>query len=126
MKKLIHQVLKFGVVGVLAFIVDYLTLYILTEYIHLYYLISSVLSFLASLIVNYILSIKWVFDVSKKQTIKDVVLFTVLSTVGLGINSLVLYLSVEVINIHYMIGKLFATFIVMIWNFITRKIFIES
>lgn len=126
MKKLFYQILKFGIVGVLAFIVDTSILYILTEYFHLYYLISSIISFLASLVVNYILSIYWVFDVTKKQTLKDVILFTIFSTIGLGINSLVMYLSVEFANIYYMIGKLIATFIVMIWNFVTRKIFIES
>lgn len=126
MKKLVVQILRFGVVGVLAFIVDYGILYLLTEYVHLYYLLSSIISFLISLVVNYILSIKWVFDVQKKQTVKDVIIFTVLSTIGLLINSLVMYLSVELFSIYYMIGKIIATFIVMVWNFITRKIFVEK
>lgn len=125
MKKLISQFFKFGVVGVIAFIVDYLSLYLLTEFLNVYYLISSIISFLLSIIVNYILSIKWVFDIKKKQSFKDVITFTLLSAIGLLINLLVMYLSVEVLKIHYMIGKLIATFIVMIWNFVTRKMFLE-
>lgn len=125
MKKLISQFFKFGVVGVIAFIVDYLSLYLLTEFLNVYYLISSIISFLLSIIVNYILSIKWVFDIKKKQSFKDVIIFTLLSAIGLLINLLVMYLSVEVFKIHYMIGKLMATFIVMIWNFVTRKMFLE-
>lgn len=125
MKKLISQFFKFGVVGVIAFIVDYLSLYLLTEFLNVYYLISSIISFLLSIIVNYILSIKWVFDIKKKQSFKDVIIFTLLSTIGLLINLLVMYLSVEVFKIHYMIGKLITTFIVMIWNFVTRKMFLE-
>lgn len=125
MKKLISQFFKFGVVGVIAFIVDYLSLYLLTEFLNVYYLISSIISFLLSIIVNYILSIKWVFDIKKKQSFKDVIVFTLLSAIGLLINLLVMYLSVEVFKIHYMIGKLMATFIVMIWNFVTRKMFLE-
>lgn len=125
MKKLISQFFKFGVVGVIAFIVDYLSLYLLTEFLNVYYLISSIISFLLSIIVNYLLSIKWVFDIKKKQSFKDVIIFTLLSAIGLLINLLVMYLSVEVFKIHYMIGKLIATFIVMIWNFVTRKIFLE-
>lgn len=125
MKKLISQFFKFGVVGVIAFIVDYLSLYMLTEFLNVYYLISSIISFLLSIIVNYILSIKWVFDIKKKQSFKDVIIFTLLSAIGLLINLLVMYLSVEVFKIHYMIGKLIATFIVMIWNFVTRKMFLE-
>ena len=125
MKKLISQFFKFGVVGVIAFIVDYLSLYLLTEFLNVYYLISSIISFLLSIIVNYILSIKWVFDIKKKQSFKDVIIFTLLSAIGLLINLLVMYLSVEVFKIYYMIGKLISTFIVMIWNFVTRKMFLE-
>lgn len=125
MKKLISQFFKFGVVGVIAFIVDYLSLYLLTEFLNVYYLISSIISFLLSIIVNYILSIKWVFDIKKRQSFKDVIIFTLLSAIGLLINLLVMYLSVEVFKIYYMIGKLIATFIVMIWNFVTRKMFLE-
>ena len=65
-KKLIDQILKFGVVGGLAFLIDYVLLYALTEFVGIHYLISSVISFTVSLIFNYILSIKWVFDVTKK------------------------------------------------------------
>ena len=125
LKILISKFFKFGVVGVIAFIVDYLSLYMLTEFLNVYYLISSIISFLLSIIVNYILSIKWVFDIKKKQSFKDVIIFTLLSAIGLLINLLVMYLSVEVLKIHYMIGKLIATFIVMIWNFVTRKMFLE-
>lgn len=124
--KLFVQVLRFGVVGGLAFLIDSSLLYILTEYAHVYVLYSSVISFIVSLIFNYVMSIFWVFDVKKKQGFKEIVLFVVLSTVGLGINQLVMYLGVEVIHIYYMICKVLATFIVMVYNFITRKIFIEK
>lgn len=125
-KKLIQQILKFGVVGGLAFLIDYCLLFILTEFVGFHYLISSIISFIVSLIFNYILSIKWVFDVTKKQTYKEVAIFVVLSIIGLGINQLVMYIGVDKINIHYMLVKIISTIIVMIWNFITRKIFIEK
>ena len=125
-RKIINQILKFGVVGGIAFLIDYGLLYFLTEYIHIYYLISSIISFTVSLIFNYILSIKWVFDVTKKQTYKEVIIFVILSIIGLGINQLVMYIGVDKLSIHYMLIKLLATIIVMIWNFVTRKIFIEK
>ena len=126
MKKLINQILKFGVVGIIAFLIDYSLLYVLTEFIHIHYLISAIISFSVSVIVNYILSIKWVFEVNHKQTKKDFVLFIVLSVIGLGINELIMYVMVDKLNIHYMFTKLFATAVVMVYNFITRKIFIEK
>ena len=126
MIKLFEQIIKFGIVGVIAFFIDYSLLYILTEFLGIYYLYSSIISFIVSLIFNYIVSIKWVFDVSKKQTLKDFIIFILLSIIGLIINQLVMYIMVEKVNIWYMFSKIISTIIVMIWNFITRKIFIEK
>jgi len=125
-KKIINQILKFGIVGGLAFLIDYGLLFLLTEFASIHYLISSIISFIVSLIFNYILSIKWVFDVTKKQTYKEVIIFVILSVIGLGINQLVMYIGVDKLTIHYMLVKIISTFIVMVWNFVTRKIFIEK
>lgn len=124
--KLFKQLFRFGIVGGLAFLIDSGVLFVLTEYLNVYYLVSSVISFIVSLIFNYILSILWVFDVKKKQTIKEISLFVILSVIGLGINQLVMYVGADILNIYYMICKIISTFIVMVYNFITRKIFIEK
>jgi len=91
----------------------------------MYYLHSSLISFIVSLAFNYIASIKFVFNINHKQTYKDVILFVILSIIGLLINQGVLYISVDKLDIYYMISKIGATAIVMVWNFITRKIFID-
>ena len=124
--KLLMQILKFGIVGGSAFIIDYGIFTVLSQLLHVHYLIASILSFSISVIYNYILSIKWVFDVRKKQTTKEFIIFIVLSVIGLGLNSLIMYVSVDLMHIHEMIGKIIATAIVMVYNFITRKIFIEK
>ena len=126
MKNLINQIAKFGIVGIIATLIDYILLFILTDVFKIYYMTSSIISFSVSLVFNYIASIKWVFDVKHKQTYKDGLLFLIFSLIGLWINQKVMYLSVEKLGIYYMISKIGATAIVMIWNFITRKIFIEN
>ena len=124
--KLFKQLIKLTIEGLIATIIDYILLYILTEYFNIYYLISSTISFIVSLIVNYILSVYWVFETNKKQTIREILLFVVLSVIGLTINQIILYIGSDILNIYYMICKLGATTIVMVYNFITRKIFIEK
>ena len=123
---LIKQILKFGIVGGIAFIIDYALLYVCTEYLNIYVLYSSIISFSISVIFNYIMSIKWVFDVNHQQTYKDFTIFIIFSIIGLGINQLIMYLGIERLHIYYMLVKIASTGIVMVYNFITRKIFIEK
>ena len=125
MKKLINQILKFGVVGGIAFVIDYGILFLLAKVIGLNELISAAISFIISLTFNYFLSTKWVFE-AKKQTPKEVIIFVLLSVVGLGINEVLIYLGIKKLGIDVMIVKLFATAIVMVYNFITRKLILEK
>ena len=93
---------------------------------HINYLISGVFSFAISVIYNYILSKVWVFDAKKDNNkVTEFVIFVVLSIIGLGINQLIMYVGVEKFGIYYMLTKIVATVIVMVYNFITRKMFME-
>lgn len=70
MKKLFHQMIKFGLVGVICFVIDYITgLIVLNVLMALFTdawfekasMIGSAAGFIVSVIVNYILSFKFVF-----------------------------------------------------------------
>lgn len=128
MKKIFNQLLKFGIVGVIAFAIDYGIMVILTEIFKIPVLISAAISFTISVIFNYIASVKWVFDVAKEKNSKttELVVFIVLSIVGLGINELIMCIMDKKFGIYYMISKIFATAVVMCYNFITRKLFLEK
>ncbi len=127
MKKLMEQIIKFGFVGFLCFFIDYGVMVFLTEVFRIDYLVSSGISFTVSVIVNYILSITFVFETDKdKNKLKEFVIFVFLSVIGLGINEACMWLAVEAAGIHYMISKIGATAVVMVYNFVTRKKFIEK
>ncbi|MCB7305195.1 GtrA family protein [Bariatricus massiliensis] len=121
------QILKFTVVGGSAFVIDYLLLFLCTEFIGMPYYISNIISFSVSVIFNYILSVKWVFDVEdKRNKSAEFVVFIILSVIGLGINQVVMWAAVEYIKIYYMLAKIGATAIVMVYNFISRKMVLEK
>ena len=52
MKKLLAQFMKFGVVGVIAFVIDYGFMILLTEVFGVPYLISTTVSFIISVVFN--------------------------------------------------------------------------
>lgn len=127
MKKLIAQIMKFGFVGFLCFFIDYGIMVFLTEIFGVNYLLSSGISYSISTIVNYILSVTVVFETDKgKNRIKEFILFVFLSVIGLGVNEICMKLGVDLLHIHYMIVKIGATAVVMVYNFVTRKMFIEK
>lgn len=127
MKEIIKQLFRFGLVGGICFLIDYSILYVCTDIFKIHYLISSVISFTISTIFNYILSIKWVFNLKEnRNSKKDFVNFIVFSVIGLILNQIIMWFGVDILNIYYMITKIISTCIVMCFNFITRKIFLEK
>lgn len=126
-KHLFFQLIKFGIVGVVATLLEWGIFYLLTNVFHIHYGISTAIGFLISTALNYYLSIKFVFEVDKeKDSKKNIIIFFIFSLIGLGLNEVILWLCIEKFNIYNMIGKIIATAIVMIFNFITRKIFLEK
>lgn len=127
MKKLIAQFMKFGIVGVIAFVIDYGFMVLLTEAFGVPYLISTTVSFIISVIFNYFASMRFVFkrkdDMSRRR---EFIIFVVLSVIGLVINDVFMWLMVDFLFIDYRISKIVVTFIVAVWNFVTRKIFLEA
>lgn len=127
MRKLLAQFTKFGIVGVIAFIIDYGLMVLLTEVFGINYLISTTVSFIVSVIFNYLASMRYVFKHKEGMSLKkEFIIFVVLSIIGLGLNDVLMYFGTSILTISYLITKIGATAIVMVYNFITRKIFLDD
>ncbi len=131
MQKLKQQILRFGIVGFLCFFIDYGIMTALIEFFGVKELIASGISFSVSVVVNYILSVTMVFDTDREANqVKQFVIFVILSLIGLGINELIMWGGIAWLKPYmeraYMLVKIFSTGVVMVYNFITRKIFLEK
>lgn len=123
----LKQIGRFTIVGGAAFCIDFGVLWLLSTALQVNYLLASCFSFCISVVFNYILSTLWVFNNnSKSNKTAKFILFCVLSFVGLLINAFLMWFGVEVLGKNHLIIKFFATAVVMIFNFISRKLLLEK
>ena len=112
-------------VGAIATVADMGLLYILTDFAHIHYLISTGIAFILGTIVNYVLSIFWVFKEKKlKSKAAEFIIFSIIGVIGLLLNELFMWLFTDIAGLHYLLSKIIATIIVFLFNFLTRKKFL--
>ncbi len=145
-KKLLGQILKFAFVGGTSFVIDFVITMIIAALCRklgctpkIAASIGTVFGFTISLIYNYIMSMHFVFerrdDLSRKT---EFLIFTILSLVGLALNAGIVFsgmLFCEKVLPQYYTNytnivtagvKIVATGVVMIYNFISRKLTLEK
>ncbi|HEY8424208.1 MAG TPA: GtrA family protein [Clostridia bacterium] len=87
--------------------------------------LGTSLGFLAGVIVNYILSVNFVFqEKGFAKTAGGAALFFVLSAIGFFTHTLGMWAFFEKLKINYWIVKTAITLFVLVFNYFTRKIFI--
>lgn len=123
MRVLAVQFLRYLTVGGVAFVADFSTLYALTEFANLHYLASATIGFLLGLLINYGLSVRWIFPVRtyRARARVEFILFAVVGIVGLALNNLCIFVLAEIVNLHYLHAKLIATSLVLLFNFGLRR-----
>ena len=82
---------------------------------------------LDGVIVNYILSIRYVFDRREDMSRKrEFTIFAVLSAIGLGLTDLFMFVGVAFLSIGYQAMKLISTFMVTWYNYFSRRKFLSG
>ncbi|MCR5831028.1 MAG: GtrA family protein [Lachnospiraceae bacterium] len=145
-KKLLAQIIKFGLVGGTSFIIDFIITLIVSKICRVFGMnvataatVGSVFGFCISLVYNYFMSMKFVFERRDDMNRgKEFTIFLLLSLIGMGINSAIMYFGVlmaenmlPAITEEYpsyvtAAVKMFATGVVMVYNFISRKMTLEK
>lgn len=116
------QLFRYVFVGGVAFIADFGSLFLLTEYVGLHYLLSATIAFIIGLLVNYFISTFWVFQKSNiENRYVEFLLFALIGVVGLGLNALIMYVFTDLLCVYYLLSKIISTILVFMWNFLARK-----
>jgi len=114
---IIKKIFKYAIWWWIAAIIDLSILYFLTNLVGIYYLISSIISFIVSLMVGFVFQKYITFQNFEKKHIQQWSKFVFFQLIGLLINTIILYIWVEVFHIYYLYIALFNKIIIFIWNF---------
>lgn len=121
------QFIRYLIVGGVAFAFDFGSLWFLTAGLHVHYLISAAAAFLIGMLVNYLLSVFWIFRLERFRSVSgEFALFGLIGLLGLGINELGMWLLTGRCSLDFRISKLATTFLVLLWNFSARKCLVFS
>ncbi|MBD5384102.1 MAG: GtrA family protein [Ruminococcaceae bacterium] len=132
---LIKEFFRYVIVGGISFLADFGTLTLFEEMIFRQQedwqiFVSTAAGFIVGLIMNYILSLVFVFRASENRSsgksVGEFVIFALVGVVGLGITEGLMHLGVNVLHFHYMFTKIVSAGIVLIWNYLGRKILVFS
>jgi putative flippase GtrA len=116
---------RYFLVGGSAAVVDIGLFLLLAQQMGFPYLRVAAGSFVAATLVNYVLSVRFVFVSGLRYRAHwEVALVFLVSGVGLAINQAVLWGCVERLGLNLLLSKLAATGIVFFWNYFARRRFV--
>lgn len=109
---------KYIVSGSTAALTNIALLYVLTEYGHIYYLLSAAVAFIFSVMVSFVLQKYWTFgDTARAGMERQALLYLAVSLVNLGLNTLLLYMFVEFLHMWYVVAAIVASAIMAVITF---------
>lgn len=120
-----RKLLRYLISGGSATAVNFFFLYLFTEWVGIYYLVSVVLSFIMALGVSFVLQKFWTFkDVSKEGVHRQAVVYGLVAVVNTCINVLLVYLLVEYFGVHYLLGQFISSGFIAVESYFIYQFFI--
>lgn len=116
------KIFRYAAVGGAAALIDFLLFVIFAKILGFNYLLVGAGGFIIATTVNYFLSIRFVFKSGVRFVFhKEISLVFLISLVGLGLNQLVLFLGIGILDWEMLFIKVCATGSVFFWNFGARS-----
>lgn len=122
------QIFRFLIAGGIAFVVNIITLYMLTDIMHIYYLVSTVGAFLISFLVSFTLQKFWTFKEHSRDNLHvQLPLYLGMQVVNLGLNAALMYVFVEYLHVWYILSQtIITTVLSALVYFVNKKYIFKS
>ena len=119
------KIVHYFFVGGLSAVIDISLFTIFAGYFKFPWFFVSIITFIIATLVNYFLSIRFVFESgSRYKKHHEILGVLIVSTLALLLNQLFLFLFIEKMNMHLIIAKCLTTSMLFLWNYFGRKKFI--
>ena len=122
-KTFMLKFLKFCVVGVSGTAIDFGLTWLCKEIFKIPKFLANAIGFVVAATNNYILNRIWTWGSTSDQVGVEYAKFFTVSLIGLGLNTLILYIFNEKIKFNFYVSKVIATGVVMLWNFFANNFF---
>jgi putative flippase GtrA len=119
---LIFKMLKFGIVGFIGMLWDFLITFLLKEKLKINKYVANSIGFTCAVINNFILNLYWTFQVSGNTT-NFFIRFVLISIIGLGLNNFFVWLFNDKLGTNFYVAKALAVVCVFAWNFCANNYF---
>ena len=116
---------KYAAVGTVAAVTDFLIFATFAKLLNFNYLVIGAIGFIIATVINYVLSIRFVFESGVRFGFqKEISLVFLISFIAMGVNQIVLYVGIGILGWEMLLTKICATGTVFLWNFGARSQFI--
>lgn len=118
------QLFRYCFIGGLSFLIDFGCYFSLLT-VNVYYLLSGIIAFTVSFAFNFTVSRLWIFHHQTGDSFRaEITSVAAIALCGLGLTELLLWLGVDVAGLNKLLAKIFASLLVLLWNFWARKKFV--
>jgi len=120
-----HKVIKYIISGGTAAIVNLASLFVLTNFFGVWYLLSAVFAFVLAFLVSYLMQKFWTFgDKQTDKIMTQAPIFFVVQVFNLIVNIVLLYMFVEFFDLYYLLGQILAGGLIAVYSFFIYKLII--
>lgn len=113
------QLIKYMITGAVSFAIDYAVYWIFSYIVH--YEIATMISLLAGLCVNYVMSKFWVFSNNAPISKRELFTFITLTAAGFALTALGMFVGVDLMRVNDKLVKFVVALIIFVINYIVRK-----